>query len=161
MKLNRYYSKEEGFAFADKIALMQAGKIVQIGSPVDLYHRPNSRYVADFMGSSNYIKVIVKDEYSYDSDFGILTTDQKIHFEKEKVLLMLIRPEEMVLTCAEAGAGIIKSIGFLGAHFVIIVAYKGTDYKINMTKSGSFEVGDRVALSILNKQFIVFNEQEC
>ena len=78
------HSKEEGFAFADKIASMQAGKIVQIGSPQDLYHHPSSKYVADFMGSSNYIKVNVKDDYSYDSDFGILTTDQKINFEKEK-----------------------------------------------------------------------------
>jgi len=154
------HSKEEGFAFADKIALMQAGSIIQIGSPQDLYNRPNSRYVADFMGSSNYIKVNVKDDYSYESDFGILTADQKIPFDKGTALLLLLRPEDLQISAIKSGAGIIKSIGFLGANYVATVTYKGVDYKVDMQKRETLAVGDMVALNISTHQFIVFNESK-
>lgn len=49
------HSKEEAFAFADKIAVMDQGKIVQFGTPNELYHTPINPFVADFLGGTNYI----------------------------------------------------------------------------------------------------------
>ena len=46
---------------ADKIVLMQGGKIIQVGTPDDLYDKPNSKYVADFIGSPsmNFIEGVI------------------------------------------------------------------------------------------------------
>ena len=40
---------------ADRVALFDQGRIIQIGTPQDIYRRPNSRFVADFVGSSNVL----------------------------------------------------------------------------------------------------------
>jgi putrescine transport system ATP-binding protein len=47
------HDQEEAMSMADRIALMQGGRIVQVGSPRELYEAPVSRYVADFFGSAN------------------------------------------------------------------------------------------------------------
>ncbi len=48
------HDQEEALSMSDRICIMRAGRIVQIGSPRELYDRPNSRYVADFVGKSNF-----------------------------------------------------------------------------------------------------------
>ena len=49
------HDQEEALALADKIICMNHGSVVQSGSPEDLYHRPATRFVADFMGISNLL----------------------------------------------------------------------------------------------------------
>jgi len=49
------HDQEEALALADKIALMQGGRIVQIGSPDDIYSRPQSASIADFLGVGNIL----------------------------------------------------------------------------------------------------------
>jgi spermidine/putrescine transport system ATP-binding protein len=49
------HDQEEALSMSDRICIMKSGQIVQIGSPNELYDRPLSRYVADFVGKSNFI----------------------------------------------------------------------------------------------------------
>ncbi|MFH1807007.1 MAG: ABC transporter ATP-binding protein [Pseudomonadota bacterium] len=49
------HDQEEALAMSDRIAVMQAGKILQIGSPRDIYEGPTHRFVADFIGESNFL----------------------------------------------------------------------------------------------------------
>jgi iron(III) transport system ATP-binding protein len=49
------HDQEEALSLADRIVCMQAGRIAQIGTPDDLYHRPASRFVANFVGLSNLL----------------------------------------------------------------------------------------------------------
>jgi spermidine/putrescine transport system ATP-binding protein len=48
------HDQEEALSLSDRICVMRAGRIVQIGTPQELYDRPASRYVADFVGTSNF-----------------------------------------------------------------------------------------------------------
>jgi putative spermidine/putrescine transport system ATP-binding protein len=50
------HDQEEALSMSDEIAIMNHGRIVQLGSPGDLYDRPVSRFVADFLGRSNFLK---------------------------------------------------------------------------------------------------------
>lgn len=154
------HSKEEGFAFADKIALMKAGKIVQIGSAQTLYNRPNSKYVADFMGHSNYLKVQVKDPYNYQSELGILTSNSPIKYPEDKALTMLLRPEQIAITASVEGEGEVRQIDFLGAYQHITVNYLSNDYRIKQGNQlggeSPFKVGDKVSLTVHSHDFVVF-----
>lgn len=49
------HDQEEALSMSDRICIMRGGRIVQAGSPLALYDQPNSRYVADFVGKSNFI----------------------------------------------------------------------------------------------------------
>ena len=49
------HDQTEALSMADRVALFREGRIVQVGTPQDIYRRPNSRFVADFVGSSNVL----------------------------------------------------------------------------------------------------------
>jgi iron(III) transport system ATP-binding protein len=53
------HDQKEALSMADRIAIMRAGKLEQVGSPQDLYHRPESRFVAEFLGETNIIEATV------------------------------------------------------------------------------------------------------
>ena len=50
------HDQKEALSMADRIAVMDAGRIVQVGSPRDVYDRPRTRFVADFLGEANFIE---------------------------------------------------------------------------------------------------------
>ncbi|WP_028862524.1 ABC transporter ATP-binding protein [Psychromonas aquimarina] len=154
------HSKEEGFAFADKIALMQAGKIVQIDSAQVLYQRPKSMYVADFMGQSNYLNVSVNDDYSYQSDLGLLTSNTLIRHKKDQELSLLLRPEQIVIELDQQSSAEVLEVEFLGAYQQITVSYLNKIYIVkhsnHLHNSMQFNIGDRVSLKVLSHDFVVF-----
>lgn len=148
------HSKEEGFAFADKIALMQAGKIVQIGTAQNLYQRPQSKYVADFMGESNYLTVSVKDRLHYQSELGLLSSTHENDFKIGDKLTLLLRPEQLMIEADINGVATIKQIHFAGAYLQLTVTYLGHDYIVKQSSHQHHTVGDKVTLTVLPHPFV-------
>jgi spermidine/putrescine transport system ATP-binding protein len=50
------HDQEEALTMSDRIAVMNHGRVLQIGSPIEIYEEPNSRFVADFIGETNFIE---------------------------------------------------------------------------------------------------------
>jgi spermidine/putrescine transport system ATP-binding protein len=50
------HDQEEALTMSDRIAVMQGGRIAQLGSPVEIYHQPRSSFVADFVGEANLLR---------------------------------------------------------------------------------------------------------
>ena len=59
------HDQQEAMTLADQIVVMRGGTIEQVGSPSDIYHRPQSRYVAEFVGQNNILDITVKDGTAY------------------------------------------------------------------------------------------------
>lgn len=101
------HDQEEALALADKIICMNHGVVVQAGTPEDLYHRPATRFVADFMGVSNLVStagmrrempaLLVGRPDAPDDQFDAC-----------------IRPEKIGLVVDADGAATVRSVGFLG-----------------------------------------------
>jgi len=64
------HDQHEAFAFADIIGVMNQGRLLQWDSAFDLYHRPASRFVADFIGQGVLIDAVVRDERSLQTELG-------------------------------------------------------------------------------------------
>ena len=159
------HSKEEGFAFADKIALMQAGKIVQMGSAKDLYRRPNSKYVANFMGEANYIDAVLTDPFTIEHLFGSSKSRQKIDKQiKEpinKPLQMLLRPEHITINHDPLGKGRVEAVSFLGAMQTVTVRYGDQLFFVRQSMTGfddDFAINDLVTLSVSAHDFVLFTD---
>ena len=93
------HDQEEAFSMADRIALMDAGRIAQVGTPEEMYYRPVSRRVAEFVGATNFLPA--------QSGIGR-------RFAKEETGEVLIRPELVGLTIDEAGGGTVVGREFRG-----------------------------------------------
>jgi spermidine/putrescine transport system ATP-binding protein len=107
------HDQEEALSMSDRIAVMQAGRIVQLGTPADIYERPRTRFVADFIGEANVLPG------------GMVGS--AAHF-------VAIRPERVALTtdpdAAGALAGVIADVTYLGADTVCEVTLAdGTSIK--------------------------------
>lgn len=116
------HDQEEALSMSDTVVVMKDGKIQQIGTPVDIYNEPTNAFVADFIGESNIIDGIMRQDYVVDFagsrfecvDFG---------FEQDEAVDVVIRPEDLVLTSPEEAklVGVVRSVNFLGVHYEMIV----------------------------------------
>ena len=112
------HDPEEAMRMADRIALMHAGSIIQIGTPQDIYHRPDSLFAARFFSDINEIKGIIRSG-EIDTPLGRAATQ---HPDGEGVLAL--RPSSIRLGPEGSGrAGKVVASRFLGEsdHLEIVV----------------------------------------
>ncbi|GAB7388981.1 ABC transporter ATP-binding protein [Bacillaceae bacterium] len=95
------HDQSEALALSNEIAVMDGGKIVQLGSPREIYELPNSKFVADFIGTTNLIdgrvaEILNKEGYyRIWTEFGELTAYSLERFRKEDRVLVSVRPENI------------------------------------------------------------------
>ncbi|NEW07408.1 ABC transporter ATP-binding protein [Paenibacillus sp. SYP-B3998] len=115
----------EALSMSDYIVVFNKGAIDQYGTPHEIYYKPRTPYVADFIGTTNFVDAVVREvdgskaTVEYDAEHGLTTSvnsDEAVTLG-EKVLLS-IRPESMRINKPEIGdfimKGFVKSSMFLG-----------------------------------------------
>ena len=122
------HDQEEALTMSDKIVVMNAGEIKQIGTPLEIYNEPVNAYVARFIGESNIVDGIMKEDYkvrfddkNYECvDFG---------FRPDEPVDVLIRPEDIAIVSPGKGVmrGEVKSAIFKGVHYELMVDQDGRD----------------------------------
>ena len=142
------HDQEEALSMSDRVCIMRDGLIVQVGTPRELYDEPVSRYVADFVGRSNFFEGLVRrladGTADIELDAAIATTARTSRRARplaagEKISLS-VRPEQMALarsggalppeTVFRAEAQVVNRI-FLGEH---------TEYLVKEGRLGDFMV---------------------
>src|SRR5580765_4685944 len=96
------HDQSEALALSHSIAVMHAGRIEQIGSPREIYERPRNQFVADFVGSTNFLEARVLsrdgDFYRVSSQIGgmkVLATDP---LATDEIVTISVRPEDIELS---------------------------------------------------------------
>ena len=114
------HDQEEALSLSDRIVVMSAGQMEQVGTPFEIYNFPKSSFVASFVGTLNQLRCTVGD-----SGRGMVAFDGQtirvaspIQFPNGARVVMMLRPEELHL--GEAGgenrlSGTVQSVTFLGA----------------------------------------------
>jgi iron(III) transport system ATP-binding protein len=95
------HDQAEALAVADNIAVMQQGRIVQTGAPIDLYNRPKNRFVADFLGSMNFLRGTVAGNGVVELSSGEMLEMPTRGLAKRTAVEIGIRPEDVRI--CEAG----------------------------------------------------------
>lgn len=116
------HDQEEALTMSDKIVVMNAGEIQQIGSPTDIYNEPENQFVADFIGESNIIEgIMVKDNLVHFDQKDFECVD--FGFNEQEEVDIVIRPEDIDIVSVEKGklVGRVVSSLFKGVHYEIIV----------------------------------------
>jgi iron(III) transport system ATP-binding protein len=92
----------EALSLSSNIAVMRAGEIVQLGKPRDIYENPQNKFVAEFIGTSNFIDGTVKtrsgERYVVETLDGRLTLDAALDVPPGTEVVVSIRPEAVMLT---------------------------------------------------------------
>lgn len=153
------HDQEEALSMSDTIVVMNAGEIQQIGSPTDIYNEPVNAFVADFIGESNIIDGIMRDDYFVEFERMKFKCVDK-GFEKNEPVDVVIRPEDIDIVRASEGmlTGEVTSVTFKGVHYEIIVDINGFKWMIQTTEKAL--VGDTIGISIKPEEIQVMKKSE-
>ena len=121
------HDQEEAMTVADRIAVMDQGRIIQVATPAEIYEQPNSRYVADFIGDVNLIEGRVVSTFDRTIRMecpgtgAIVEVDQATEAEKGDPAWLAIRPEKVAIShdppeegSVNAVSGEVWDIAYLG-----------------------------------------------
>jgi spermidine/putrescine transport system ATP-binding protein len=156
------HDQEEAMTMADTIAVMNKGRIEQMGSPIDLYENPQTVFVANFLGQSNLIEASVQTNSGAETSVDIhgsrvLLPSARNRSSKSKVLVG-IRPEKINIHAAGGVAGknvlsdgVVTDISFVGVstQYQVEMPWKQEIMVFEQNDGGAPNIrkGDRVSLS--------------
>jgi len=104
------HDQEEAMTMSDRICLMNGGRIEQLGSPADLYFRPRTPFVADFLGESNLFKGTVVSSQGGQARVALNGTNTELLASADQPLTtgakvcVMVRPQNMAAAAAAQGA---------------------------------------------------------
>ncbi len=141
------HDQEEALSMSDTVVVMNNGVIQQIGTPIKIYNEPKNAFVADFIGESNIIDGIMRDDFQVDFSGHRFECLDKGFAPNEKVDVV-VRPEDVDVVDVDKGMvkGEVTSVTFKGVHFETIVDIGGFKWMIQSTDY--HEVGKKIGLFI-------------
>lgn len=159
------HNQEEAMTIADKVILMKKGKVVQVGSPEELYDKPGSIFAANFIGKCNFFAGDKINDHEAKCGDKHLKVSSPVEFNQ---VTLGIRPEKVHIESKAASnyfPGRVESVNFMG-HFYeyeirlgdhTVWAYK--EFKELHLKE-KFKHGDRIYCWFDPKDFFVWKQPE-
>lgn len=157
------HDQVEALTMSDRIAVMSFGKLQQVGTPIEIYEQPINRFVADFIGETNFVKATISKineegaSCQIGGDIELWVAEAYGKSAGDRVTLAL-RPEKILLEAIDKGSG----KGFIGK--IENSVYIGTDTTYHISLDGDtqiaargqnttlgearFKVGDMVAVKV-------------
>ncbi|MEW5720584.1 MAG: ABC transporter ATP-binding protein [Chloroflexota bacterium] len=147
------HDQQEALALSDRVAIMNNGHIEQVGTPEEIYEHPRSKFVADFIGLSDFIPATVE---SYDAQTAhinvagaALTAPAVDGLSRGQKILLFIRPNDLEIVTAESNdnrlPGTIRQATYLGDRIDYRVQIReGIEIRVQTAGTQRFAEGARV-----------------
>ena len=153
------HDQEEALTMSDTIVVMNEGKILQIGTPEDIYNEPQNAFVANFIGESNILPATMRRDFLVNfSDEDFVCVDAG--FDVNESVEVVVRPEDIRITTPESGKlrGVVTNAIFKGVHYEMHVDVSGYSWKIHSTEQSV--PGSNVGLNIIPEHIHVMRRSQ-
>jgi putative spermidine/putrescine transport system ATP-binding protein len=141
------HDREEALTMADRLVVMEAGRVRQIGSPRELYDEPQDAFVADFVGRCNILTGRRENETHFRTENGLLLAVDTARSERKNATAFALRPERISITPGANGGlnGQVTAVTYLGPQteylvrigdesFVVVSQTPGADEPLAQVK---------------------------
>jgi spermidine/putrescine transport system ATP-binding protein len=143
------HDQEEALTMSDRIAVMNKGNMLQVGSAVEIYEEPNSRFVADFIGETNFISGTVvsvnNEKAEFEADGLKMTAASGAGVRSGVQATLAVRPERIQLSSARP-VGVANA--FPGQIFESIYIGTDTHYRVQLSPMVSVRIRRQNVLPI-------------
>jgi putrescine transport system ATP-binding protein len=152
------HDQEEAMTLSDRIAVMDKGQVRQIGSPTEIYEYPNSRFVANFIGSITFFDAVVReigeDQATVDVPAmgGVVTARAIPGLAPGQPIVLALRPEKVTISrerppAENVVAGTVQDLGYFGKDSLYRVELPGGQVmSVNSVNARRAREIDRVAV---------------
>lgn len=158
------HNKDEVFIFADQMAVMDDGKVLQTGRPVDVFQKPNSWQVADFLQIGSWLPV-VKEENEYRTALGVLKVDDSdFELSTTKPNYLLVKSQQLNVVDSDSKNVQIKSVKVTEHGFHYLLSSLDSNPKLQFThlsffSEQYFEELQQLSVNISPHNYQVFAQQ--
>lgn len=153
------HDQEEALSMSDEVVVMDKGAIQQIGTPLDIYNEPKNAFVADFIGESNILDGVMREDFLVEfAGRKFRCVDQGFH--QNEPVDVVIRPEDVdiVPPDEEHLTGVVQTVNFKGVFYEIIVDVQGFKWMIQTTDIE--QSGAKIGISIQPDEIHVMHKSE-
>ncbi|CUB05705.1 ABC transporter ATP-binding protein [Marinomonas fungiae] len=151
------HDQAEAFAMADQVAIMESGRILQVGTPYEIYHEPVSRFAAMFIGQGDFLPAVVCGENCVHSDLGEIRGRLNHGFASGAEVDLLVRPDDILHDDDSAFKGLIVSKWFRGSYFLYRVKLPSGKVTYCFASSHhNHSIGQEIGLSVNLDHLVMF-----
>ncbi len=162
------HDQEEALTMADRIVVMNEGVIEQVGTPEEIYRNPESPFVAEFVGTMNFLNARKAD------GGNVMLGDHMIHLNKEEQhkvnggnVLACVRPEDIAVrnvekTTPNSFIAKVRELEFLGSFCRATLNYGDeeselhADFSINLVRDKNIEIGGDIRVALPESAIHIF-----
>ena len=153
------HDQEEALTMSDTVVVLNHGLVQQIGSPTDIYNEPINSFVADFIGESNIVPAVMREDFLVEFA-GMKHECEDRDFSKDEEVEVVIRPEDMdVVDFSSADfKAVVKTILFKGVHYEMVIEGQGREWLVH--SYDSYNPGSEIGIRVIPFNIHVMRKQE-
>jgi len=153
------HDQKDAFALADKVGLMRDGRLEQWSTPYDLYHRPASRFAAEFVGQGSFVPACCEGTGLLQTELGPLHEGGR-QASCEGTVDVLLRPDDVVHDDASALKARIVGRVFRGSEFLYTLELESGRRVLSVVPSHhDHRVGERIGIRLDTDHVVTFPPQ--
>ena len=163
------HDQEEALTMSDRIAVMDGGKVLQLGSPEEIYERPNTRFVADFIGETNILEGTAEAINGESIDVSLegqatVKAHCNVPVKLGQAVGVIIRPEQFSLGENSMLKGRVEEMIYIGTdtRYIIRLTDKTSvtvrEQNLDRSRDRLYQKGDEVGLKWNPDQALVLTE---
>lgn len=150
------HDQEDAFSLADRVAVLNEGRLEQVGTPEQIYHEPATFFVADFVGQADFVSGVLT-EGGADTPFGFVPIEPS--FDKGVHVKLMVRPDDVVLESDADGGSHIIERRFRGSDIVYQVSLPTGEVVQSIQASNiDYPAGAAVRASIRPIHIVLLNK---
>lgn len=147
----------EAFAIADQVGVMADGKVLQWDAPYELYHKPATRYVADFIGRGVFVKGMVLADNKVKIEIGELPLDEGHNVSVGQEIDVLVRADDIQHDDNSPMQAEVVRKTFRGADFLYSLKLQsGTEVLALVPSHHNHEVGEKIGITLALDHVVTF-----
>ena len=154
------HDQQDSFAIAEDIGIMRNGRIEQWGSPYDLYHRPATRFVADFVGQGAFLPGTVLADRRIQLELGVFQANVPGDWPTGTVVDVLLRPDDILHDDASRMQAQVLYKAFRGAEFLYTLQLPGGGRVMSLVPSHhNHSIGERIGIRLEIDHLVAFRRE--
>ena len=151
------HDQHEAFALGDVVGVMREGRLLQWDTPYNLYHEPNCRFVADFIGQGVFLHGTLLTPDTVETEIGIYKGNRAYPWPKNTPIEVLFRPDDIVPAPESPLKAEVVQKAFKGAEILYTLRLMSGGRVLSLFPShADHEIGERVGIRVKADHLVAF-----
>jgi iron(III) transport system ATP-binding protein len=155
------HDQHEAFALGDQVGVMHEGRLLQWDTPYNLYHQPNCRFIADFIGQGVFLPGTLLAPDLVETEIGVYKGNRRYHWGKGARIEVLLRPDDIVPDPGSSLQAEVVQKAFKGAEILYTLRLPSGGRVLSLFPShADHEIGEHVGIRVQAAHLVAFPLEE-